>query len=45
VYFMQLLPIAQRLLDDLLSAQQTEINTYCGAPGKHQLLLLELNFT
>jgi len=29
----QILPTAQRLLDELLSSQQTTINTVCGAPG------------
>lgn len=29
----QILPTAQRLLDELLSCQQTAINTVCGAPG------------
>lgn len=28
----QILPTAQRLLDELLSAQPTAINTVCGAP-------------
>ena len=31
----QILPTAQRLLDDLLSPQLTEINTVRGAPGQH----------
>lgn len=30
----QILPTAQRLLDELLSSQSTAINTVCGAPGK-----------
>ncbi|MEE6526048.1 hypothetical protein FKM82_026440, partial [Ascaphus truei] len=29
----QILPTAQRLLDELLSSQSTAINTVCGAPG------------
>ena len=32
-YPFQILPTAQRLLDELLSSQQTAINTVCGAPG------------
>lgn len=31
---LQILPTAQRLLDELLSSQSTAINTVCGAPGK-----------
>lgn len=30
----QILPTAQRLLDELLSSQSTAINTVCGAPGE-----------
>lgn len=30
----QILPTAQRLLDELLSSQSTAINTVCGAPGR-----------
>lgn len=30
---LQILPTAQRLLDELLSSQSTAINTVCGAPG------------
>ena len=36
----QILPTAQRLLDELLSSQQTAINTVCGAPGKTIILHL-----
>lgn len=32
--FPQILPTAQRLLDELLSSQSTAINTVCGAPGE-----------
>jgi hypothetical protein len=32
-FLFQILPTAQRLLDELLSTQQTAINTVCGAPG------------
>ena len=31
----QILPTAQRLLDELLSSQQAAINTVCGAPGNY----------
>lgn len=34
----QILPTAQRLLDELLSSQSTAINTVCGAPGKAALM-------
>lgn len=33
VFCQQILPTAQRLLDELLSSQSTAINTVCGAPG------------
>ena len=33
LFSFQILPTAQRLLDELLSSQQTAINTVCGAPG------------
>lgn len=32
-FCLQILPTAQRLLDELLSSQSTAINTVCGAPG------------
>lgn len=32
-FVFQILPTAQRLLDELLSSQSTAINTVCGAPG------------
>lgn len=35
----QILPTAQRLLDELLSSQETAINTVYGAPGQCFLLL------
>lgn len=34
----QILPTAQRLLDELLSSQSTAINTVCGAPGRQRPL-------
>lgn len=37
----QILPTAQRLLDELLSSQSTEINTLSGAPGKVSLIGFE----
>lgn len=30
---LQILPTAQRLLDELLSSQENAMNTVCGAPG------------
>lgn len=35
-FILQILPTAQRLLDELLSSQSTAINTVCGAPGTAQ---------
>ena len=35
---LQILPTAQRLLDELLFSQQTAINTVCGAPGMSKLI-------
>lgn len=35
----QILPTAQRLLDELLSSQPTTINTVCGAPDPVRLTL------
>lgn len=40
VVCLQILPTAQRLLDELLSSQSTAINTVCGAPGTGTLIKL-----